>query len=127
MLTLTKVTEITSFKLIGENLESQTNDLLTIKDTLNSLDRDGLSFFKGNFEYRGRYTELVTDFYMELLDKVKNTLEESGQKETAKELQQHKQEVKEFMIKKGWNTQQVKASKKFINTKIKYTANYKRT
>ena len=78
MLTPTKVTEITSFKLIGENLESYTNDLLTIQDTLTGLDRNGKSFFKGNFEYRGRYTELVTDLYMKLLDKVKNTLEESG-------------------------------------------------
>jgi hypothetical protein len=40
------------------------------------LDRDGLSFFKGNFEYRGRYTELVTDVYMDLIDDVKKALEE---------------------------------------------------
>ena len=105
MLTLTKVTEITSFKLIGENLESQTNDLLTIKDTLNSLDRDGLSFFKGNFEYRGRYTELVTDVYMDLIDDVKKALEEIDQTETAKKLLLHKQPVKEFMIEQGWSTE----------------------
>ena len=86
MLTNSKVTETTSFKLIGENLESYTDDLLTIQDTLTSLDRDGNSFFKGNFEYRGRYTELVTDVYLDLIDEVKNTLEEIGKKETAKEL-----------------------------------------
>jgi len=99
MLTPTKITETTSFKLIGESLENSTNDLMTIQNTLTSLDKEGQNYFKGNFKYRGRYTELVTDVFMTLIHEVKTTLEEYGKNKIAEELLKNKCQMKEVMIK----------------------------
>ena len=90
MLTPTKITETTSFKLIGESLENSTYDLMTIQNTLTSLDKEGQNYFKGNFKYRGRYTELVTDVFMTLIDEIKTTLVEIGKKELATDLLKNK-------------------------------------
>jgi hypothetical protein len=99
ILTPTKVIKTTSFKLIGESLENSTYDLLTIQNTLASLDKDGLNYFKGNFKYRGRYTELVTDVFMTIIHEVKITLEEYGKNKIAEELLKNKCQMKEVMIK----------------------------